>query len=241
MKTVVLDVETIADRCAMERCGYQEEQGVFAPWPLHQLACASTLTVQSVGRDRLKFDLASFSRRQMSERGIVASVERAIEDADQVITYNGRAFDIPVLLARAVVANEFVPTLARLGHRCRPGLHYDLHNQIKDVAGGVKLAHLCAAFSIPAKVGGEGAGVADLAAQGRWQDIEHYCETDVVATWLAAQMWESSEDPGLGRERWNVLARWLARRSEGNPQLLPFCKVSPEGAVPVLELVEAAF
>jgi hypothetical protein len=233
MKTVVLDVETIADLRAMERCGYREEPGVFAPWPLHQLACASVLIVsRRSGADELAFDLRSFSQREMTERGILVSVERAIENADQILTYNGRAFDIPVLLARAIIAGEFVPTLSRLGNRCRPGLHYDLHQEIKDTGVSIKLAHLCAAFSIPAKTGGDGGCVADLAAEGRWLDIEHYCETDVLATWLAAQMWESSERPGFGRERWERLAEWLASRGKDNPRLAAFCKVPPPFAPP---------
>ncbi|MXP41882.1 hypothetical protein GRI75_09535 [Altererythrobacter soli] len=225
MRTVVLDVETIADSAAMERCGYQEEPGVFAPWPLHRLACASTLTIDRVDLNDLAFNLHSYSLLQMTERGIIASVERAVEQADQVLTYNGRAFDIPVLLARAAIAEEYVPTLARLGHQCRPGLHQDLHQQIKGSGAGIKLAHLCAAFSIPAKSGGAGNSVASLAAEGRWRDIEHYCETDVVATWLAAQMWDSCEHPGFGRGRWELLSRWLTPHTRDNPSLAAFCEL----------------
>ncbi len=227
MKTAVLDIETIADRRAMERCGYREEDGVFAPWPLHQIACASVLTVCRVGLDDLAFDLHSFSRGQMHERGIVASVEWAVEDANQIITYNGRAFDIPVLLSRAILTDEDVPTLARLGGRSRPGLHYDLHEQIKGAGGGIKLAHLCAAFSIPAKTGGAGESVARLAAGERWLEIEHYCQTDVLATWLAAQMWDSAENPGFGRGRWKLLSHWLASRPPDNPRLAAFCELPP--------------
>ena len=234
MKTVVLDVETIADRSAMERCGYEEDEGVFSPWPLHQLACASVLSVRSAAYTDIAFDLRSFSRRSMGERGIVASVERAIEGADQILTFNGKAFDIPVLLARAIVAEEFVPTLARLGHRCRPGIHRDLHEELKGSGGSIKLVHLCAAFAIPAKVGGAGDHVAKLARGGRWLDIEHYCETDVVATWLAAQMWESSECPGFGRERWEALARWLEAMPPGNPRLREYLDVPLQGATPAM-------
>lgn len=221
MKTIALDIETIADTRAMERCSYVETDN-FAPWPLHRIACASVLSVDRAGRDDLAFALQSFSLGAMSERAIVANVEQAIEPADQIITYNGRAFDIPVLLTRAILAGEHVPTLARIGHRCRPGLHYDLHDQIKGPAGGIKLAHFCAAFGIPAKIGGDGTHVAELAAQGRWRGIEHYCETDVVATWLAAQHWEGADWPGHGRERWKKLADWIAADTPPNPLLDQF-------------------
>lgn len=230
----------IADQDAMNRSGYREDPEVFAPWPLHRLACASTLTVDRAGITGLTFELRSYSLREMTERGIVASVERTIEDADQILTYNGSALDIPVLLARAILAGEHVPTLARLCNRCRPGLHLDLHEQIKAGAGGIKLAHLCAAFSIPAKIGGGGDCVASLAAEGRWRDIEHYCETDVVATWLAAQMWDSAENPGFGRQRWEVLADWLNSRPLDNPKLAAFRKV-PNPAMPLLRAIEVTF
>jgi hypothetical protein len=226
MRTVVLDVETIADREAMKRCGYTESPEVFAPWPLHRLACASTLTIVQSGLSDLSFDLRSYSHREMGERGIVASVERAIEDADQVLTYNGRAFDFPVLLARSILVDEHVPTLARLGNRCRPGLHFDLYEQVKASDGGIKLSHLCAAFSIPAKMC-RGDRVASLAAEGRWRDIEYYCETDVVATWLAAQMWGAADNPGYGRDRWKLLADWLSSQRSDNPELVAFRELPP--------------
>ena len=240
MRTVVLDTETIADRDAMERCGYCEDPDVFAPWPLHQLACASVLTVAGSAMTGLTFELRSYSVGKMTERDIVASVERAIENADQVLTYNGGAFDIPVLIARGVLNGKNVPTLARLASRCRPGLHLDLHQEVKGADGGVKLAHLCAAFAIPAKIGGRGDRVADLAADGRWSDIEHYCESDVVATWLAAQMWDSAENPGFGLERWQLLASWLRSRPLDNQKLAAFCEV-PSPAPPSLWPVEVRF
>lgn len=227
MKTVVVDIETIADREAMARCGYREEEGVFAPWPLHRIACASTFAVSRAADDDLAFDLRSFSLEGLSEREVVAKVEHALAKADQVVTFNGKGFDIPVLLARAVLADEDVPTLARLGNRCRPGLHFDLHEQVRGMGPGIKLTHLCAAFSIPAKIGGDGENVASLAAQERWREIADYCETDVVATWLAAQMWDSAERPGFGRERWQQLAGWLRSKPLCNPRLAAFCDVPP--------------
>lgn len=239
MKTVVLDVETIADQHAMARCGYQAEEGVFAPWPLHELVCASVLTVRRPSNSDLEFKLESVSRGTTNERGIVASVEKAINDADRILTYNGKAFDVPVLLARAIVAGEFVPTLARLGHRCRPGLHQDLHDDIKGAGGGIKLVHFCAPFGIPAKVGGAGDDVAALAEAGRWRDIEEYCESDVVATWIAAQMWESSEDPGIGHERWERIAAWLATECPGNARLAPFVEALQRGSE--VEFQEASY
>ena len=227
MKTIVVDIETIADRDAMRRCGYEEAEDRFAPWPLHRLACVSLLTVTGRRDANLDFSLESHSLRTLSERGVVASVERDLSSADRILTYNGRAFDFPVLHARAISHDEYAPTLARLVHHCRPGLHRDLHAEVKGADGGISLSHLCAAFAIPAKCGGTGSRVAELAAEERWLDIEHYCESDVVATWLAAQMWESAESPGFGRARWNELANWLNAGHFTNPCLSLFAAGPP--------------
>ena len=225
MKTVVLDIETIPDERAMSGCGYVQQQDEFAPWPFHQLACASLLTIDGHSWNTLDFGLQSFSKGAMSEKAIVANVERIIERADQILTYNGRRHDIPVLLARAIVMGEDVPTLARLSNTARPGLHYDLHDTIKRSTGaGIKLAHLCAAFSIPVKPESR-ERVANAVEEGRWSDIEHYCETDVVATWLAAQMWDSAENAGFGLDRWRTLADWIEREQQLNPHIHLFCKM----------------
>jgi hypothetical protein len=222
MKTVVLDIETIPNVEAMSRARYVPEPGEFAPWPLHEIVCASVFTVESSAYEQSRFDLLSFSRRKMTEAGIVASVERAVEDAQQIVTYNGQAFDLPVLVTRALVHELHAPTLARLSDRCRPGLHMDVHERIRGSNAGVKLAHLCAAFGIPAKEGGDGRCVADLADAGDWIAIEHYCETDVIATWLLAAMWDSRDLPGHGAARWLELSRWLAEQLINNPYLVGY-------------------
>jgi predicted PolB exonuclease-like 3'-5' exonuclease len=222
MKTVVLDIETIPNVEAMSRARYVPEPGEFAPWPLHEIVCASVFTVESSAYGQSRFDLRSFSRRETTEAGIVASVERAVEDAQQIVTYNGQAFDLPVLVTRAVVHELHAPTLARLSDRCRPGLHMDVHERIRGSNAGVKLAHLCAAFGIPAKEGGDGRCVAELANAGDWPAIKHYCETDVIATWLLAAMWDSRDLPGLAAARWLELSRWLKLCGTANPRLVGF-------------------
>lgn len=86
---------------------------------------------------------------------------------------------------------------------------------------------ICAAFEIPAKSGGTGEKVRDLAQDGRWNEIEYYCESDVISTWLAAQMWDSAENPGFGRSRWHDLAGWLNSAALPNPRLALFAAGPP--------------
>lgn len=227
MKTVVIDIETIADTAAMERAGYVPEPGEFAPWPFHAIVCASVLVVSRVGVGGLEFDLRSFSRANAGERGIVAGVEQALDGARAAISYNGRSFDVPVLMARAIIADEPAANIGKLRNPALPAHHIDLLEEIKGRGPAIQLAHLCAAFNIPVKTGGDGAGVAALAAAGAWEEIEHYCEQDVVATWLLAQHWLCRDEPGFAREQWSKLARWLLGARLSNPRLALFC--DPQG------------
>lgn len=102
MKTIALDIETIADAAAC-----------FPPWPLHQILCVFLLTHERTGWDDHHFTIETFSRAGNGERAILAEAEQRLERCDTIVTYNGRGFDVPVLLARAAIADEYVPSIAR--------------------------------------------------------------------------------------------------------------------------------
>ncbi|MBN2973155.1 ribonuclease H-like domain-containing protein [Roseomonas aeriglobus] len=223
MTTIVLDIETIPDVAACQRAGVDPAEG-FAVWPLQELFCVSLLTVTRDQDQKHRFDLQTYSRTTMSERAIVAEVERQLDNARTVMTFNGRAFDIPVLLARAAVTGEHVPNLLRSGSRSHAGFHVDLMDEI--TAGGAavrpRLIDVCAAFRIPAKQEIAGTSVATLAALKDYGRIERYCETDVVSTWLAAQMWRSTQALGSGIEHWRELAGWIFAQQPRLAHLLPY-------------------
>lgn len=223
MTIIVLDIETIADPAACERAGVDPAEG-FPAWPLHQLLCVSLLTVDRDRDQRHRFAIETFSRSTMSERAIVSEVERRLEKCRGVITYNGRGFDIPVLLARAALTGEYVPSLLRAGNRANAGFHADLMDEITGHGAAVRprLIDVCAGFGIPAKLDIAGSSVASLAAQGDYGRIERYCESDVVSTWLAAQMWRSAQAPGSGIEHWRELAGWIFSNQPRVAHLLPY-------------------
>ena len=233
-KTVSLDLETIPDFEACKRAGVDPADG-FLPYPLHEIACASVLTIIKDREGKLSFSLDSFTRERMGERGIVASVERMIEDAREVVTFNGAGFDVPAMIVRAALTGEVVPGLARLhsssAHVQRR--HVDLAREIRGRgnAPAVKLVELCAPFSIPVKLDCAGSDVAAMAEAGEWTRIARYCESDVVATWLALQYWRGAEFgvPTLGEEGWTALADWIAEDPDRWPHLDPYLDVPELG------------
>lgn len=229
MKTCVLDIETIPCAAATAQAGIDPEAG-FPPWSLHELACVSILTIQQDGMGHPTFEVATYSRATMAERGIIASVERAIADAFEVVTYNGRGFDVPVLLARAAVTGETAPTIARLhtqGRHTR-GVHVDLLEEVTahGAAPKLRLLDLCSAFGIQVKQNCTGDEVPMLVQQGEWSKIAAYCETDVTATWLALQYWRSAEraSPELIVESWSRLAAWIRAGGEARSHLAGYAQ-----------------
>ena len=226
-KNVVMDIETILDAEAVARARFKPDD-TFAPFPLHQLACVSLLVIEQDAMARPLYSLHSFSREQCSERAIIASVERVLADSFEVITFNGRGFDIPVLMTRVALTGEYAPTIARLyaQNRRTPGLHVDLIDIVSGygAAPKVSLNQLCAAFSIPCKLDAGGADVASLVAAGEWRKLSHYCETDVIATYLAAQLWQGAERGGaeMAHENRTRLAEWISANQPELEHLLPY-------------------
>jgi predicted PolB exonuclease-like 3'-5' exonuclease len=230
MKTCVLDIETIPCAPAMERAHVDADAG-FPPWILHELVCASILTIEHDGISKPTFRIQTFSRMDLGERGIVASAERALMSAFEVVTFNGRGFDLPVLLARAAVCGEMAPTIARLNssNRYMHGVHVDLLDEItgRGAAPRIRLLDLCAAFSIPVKFSCAGGDVAGMVQRGEWRKISDYCEADVVATWLALQAWRSAEraDPRLYADSASQLTRWIIGEPDRLAHLSPFSEM----------------
>jgi predicted PolB exonuclease-like 3'-5' exonuclease len=223
MKIVSIDIETVLDEEAARRCGY-EPSTEFAPFPLHSIVCASTFSVTGSAAEDQFYSVESFSKDTMSERGILLGVEEAIADATLVLTFNGFRFDLPVLLARAMLHEVHVPRLIDLQNRSRVGRHVDLLDQLKRDAAPVSLSQLCAPFSIPVKQV-PSARVAELVASGDWTSLELYCESDAVACWLASQFWNKVQDPGFARAAWRDFAAWINANASEQRGLMPFATV----------------
>lgn len=241
MKTVTIDVETILNEEAAARCGYVSSDE-FAPFPLHTVVCATSLAVIGRADGQQSYALESFSRGGMSERGIIMSIEKAVDDADVLLTFNGYTFDLPVLLARAAVHELHVPRLLDLHNRSRVGKHLDLLDQLKRAAKPTSLAQICAPFAIPVKQ--EAANtVSELVDSQAWAALERYCETDVVSCWLASLFWNKVHEPGFARAAWRDFAFWAAQHAVEYPSLAAFATVPepPQQSYPTRGLDDFEF
>lgn len=241
MKTVTIDIETILDEEAAARCGYVPSDE-FAPFTLHQIVCASALAVIGTTQGEHLYALESFSRGSMSERGIILSLEAAVDDADVLLTFNGYQFDLPVLLVRAALHELHVPRLLDMHNRSRVGKHLDLFDQLRRAAGPTSLGQICAPFSIPVKQQPADA-VPDFVAREDWTAVERYCESDVIGCWLASLFWNKIQEPGFARAAWREFAVWALEHANEYPSVAAFTAVPerPRQSYPARGLDDFAF
>lgn len=112
--------------------------------------------------------------------------------AEQVITFNGRNFDIPFLMLRSAML-KVKPSINLLGSRFDTSRHIDLLEQFT-FNGLIKKFNLdfyCRAFGIesPKSKGVTGMEVKELYNAGRIRDIAIYCGEDIKATYELYKIW----------------------------------------------------
>ncbi len=120
-----------------------------------------------------------------TEAGILQRFWEAVKNYDQVITFNGRAFDAPFIMIRSAV-HGIKPTKDLMNNRYSPS-HIDLFDHLS-FFGAVRrkfsLHMWCKAFGIksPKEEGVTGLEVKTLFNDGKYIEIARYCRGDLYAT-----------------------------------------------------------
>ena len=129
-----------------------------------------------------------------SEAELVASFFGYIERLKpRIVTFNGRAFDFPVLKYRAMLHGVSAPAFHRsegrfqsYSYRFAEEWHCDVFDVLTDYRAStpVKLDEVSRLLGLPGKLGTDGSQVAGMYDAGRTEDIRNYCELDVLNTYL---------------------------------------------------------
>ena len=110
-----------------------------------------------------------------------------------MVSFNGRTFDLPVLKYRAMKYRLSAKFLHCSGDRWSNYLnrysldwHCDLLEALSDygTSARVKMSEVCAILGLPGKIGIDGGDVQSMYDNGNIAQIGHYCETDVLNTYL---------------------------------------------------------
>lgn len=131
--------------------------------------------------------------RGMSEKEMLERFWEVIRISDQVITFNGRNFDIPFMMMRSAKLGV-KPSKDLMGYRYSITNHIDLLEQFTfyGVTRKFNLDFYCHGFGIQTPKSKEVSGneVKRLYDEGRVKDIAVYCGKDIYATYQLYKIWD---------------------------------------------------
>ena len=186
-----LDDESVAS--VMHFKQMQARQTDFLPLPQHRIVVISAVLRNSDG-----LHIFSLGREQGSEREIVQRFFDGIERrSPDLVSWNGAGFDLPVLHYRSLLHGVTAPRYWEVGDTDRDyrynnylGRFHWRHIDLKDVLSGYQfgarasLQHTALLLGLPGKLGMSGADVWGYYRDGKYEEIERYCETDALNTYL---------------------------------------------------------
>jgi 3'-5' exonuclease len=211
MNCLVFDIETVPDVAlgrrlygleglpdeevakAMFALRRQDSGGEFLPLEQHRVAAISCLL-----RSREGLKLWSLGDPTSPEAELIERFFDGIERfAPDLVSWNGSGFDLPVLTYRALLAGVQAPRYWETGDADQSfrynnylNRYHWRHLDLMDVLSGfqargrVSLANAACLLGLPGKLGFSGAQVWDAYREGNLLGIRHYCETDVLNTYL---------------------------------------------------------
>jgi len=171
----------------------QARQTDFLPLPQHRI-----VVISAVLRDSDGLNIFSIGRETGDEKKIVQRFFDGLErKAPDLVSFNGAGFDLPVLHYRALKHGVTASRYWEVGDTDRDyrynnylGRFHWRHVDLMDVLSGYQfggrtsLEHVSQLLGLPGKLGMSGASVWDYHQKGRHQEIEQYCETDALNTYL---------------------------------------------------------
>jgi len=128
----------------------------------------------------------------LPEPDILSSFWKIISQVDQVITFNGKYFDVPFLLLRSAVL-RVKPSKLLSTSKYDNKTHIDLLDQLtfSGLTKKFNLDFYCQSFGIQSSKNNEvnGMEVKTLYEAGKIKEIAQYCKEDVRATFELYQIW----------------------------------------------------
>ena len=204
------ETEKLADEAA--KAAKREEIAKFMSlWPFTSLVvCIAVLNADTL-RGQVQF-LAEDFEEDAGEAGPVEFMPCADEvelltafwdvakHYDNVVTFNGRGFDVPFIYLRSALLNVPISKKNWLGYRFATEPHCDLAEQLTfysvsgrdGAARRFNLDFYCKAFGIesPKSHGVTGMDVGTLLAEKKFREIAEYCLRDVRATVELYKIWK---------------------------------------------------
>jgi 3'-5' exonuclease len=214
---LVLDIETIPD----PELPRQDEGERVPPPPFNQIVTLGCMLLE----DHVPKRLGVVGERK-SEGEILSDFAQWLDaKKPTVVTWNGRAFDMPVITSRALRHGIAMPwwfSDRNTRYRYSTDGHFDLMDFLADF-GAAKNARLdiyARLVGFPGKVGVDGSQVLPMVHAGKIDEVNTYCLCDVVQTaaiFLRVELLRGNCD----RDRYRELARSLLAFIDEQARLAP--------------------
>jgi predicted PolB exonuclease-like 3'-5' exonuclease len=186
-----LDDETVAKVMRFKQM--QARQTDFLPLPQHRI-----VVISAVLRDSDGLHIFSLGQEQGDEAEIVQRFFDGLERrSPDLVSWNGSGFDLPVLHYRALLHGVTAARYWEIGDTDRDYRYNNYlsrfhwrHMDLMDVLSGFQfggrasLQHTSVLLGLPGKLGMSGADVWDYYRDGKYDEVQRYCETDAVNTYL---------------------------------------------------------
>lgn len=183
--TLILDIETIPDRALF--APPEPSPGAERPFPPLYACRPIVIGVLWLGEDLSLRRLGTIGEGK-DEAGMLGDFADFMDARrPQLITWNGRGFDLPVLLLRTMALGLSWPWYYRerdYRYRYSEEGHLDLCDFLSD-HGAARMTSLDGAarlIGLPGKDGVDGSQVEGLFHAGQIEALRRYCLSDVVQT-----------------------------------------------------------
>lgn len=188
---LVLDIETVPDTARWTPPDPTTAPVAFPPSWAHRVVTIGYLWLDRA-YELQQFGVvpASGESADARERSLLAELSRFVGTARPIlVTYNGRAFDLPVIALRSLCHGVPLGWYYRdrnVRARYSQDGHLDLCDWLADhgAARAGSLDAVTRLIGLPGKVGIDGSQVAGLYEAGQQDAIDRYCLTDVAQTAL---------------------------------------------------------
>ncbi len=235
---LILDIETVPDTDRWQRPDLANGgESVFPPTWAHRIIVIGCLwlghdyrlkrfgviggePVAGAAHDApLAPSAGSPGAADLRERALLEDFSRFVGRARPVlVTYNGRSFDLPVVVMRSLCHAIALPWYYRdrdVRHRYSAEGHLDLCDWLAEhgAARAGKLDAIARLVGLPGKLGVDGSQVEGLYRAGQLASIQSYCLADVAQTallFLRFRLLQGQIAPETYRERTTALLDALA-------------------------------
>ncbi len=256
---IVFDIETVVDAYAARHLLHQPDltdaeardalseyflkktdgRNGFPRQPFHQVVAISYGQLirepGEEGTELVMHQLATGGHKESSEKELLEGFFHLIETrAPQLISFNGRGFDVPVLKYRAMAHGISCPRWFTQGDRWNnydtrfsSEYHCDLLEVLSDFGASARCSmdEVASVLNVPGKLETSGDNVREMFETGKIEAIRDYCETDVLTTmliFLRHQLFSGALNEGAYARAALGVRNYVEANSESRPHLAEY-------------------